>query len=100
MFTTEHDSVQRSLIEAGVKLVFSQNVESYDGKTAGLSCMYTERESAMEADAVVMVTARLPNDDLYYELQTALGATLTSLEADGFFDALIESWFGDHAATP
>ena len=30
--------------------------------------MYTERESTLQADAVVMITARLPNDDLYYEL--------------------------------
>ena len=68
-FTTEQPSVQRSLLEAGVEMVFSKNLESYDGVEVGLSCAYTERESVMKADAVVMVTARLPTDDLYYDLQ-------------------------------
>ncbi len=68
VFTTEQASVQRSLMEAGVELVFSQNLESYDGKNVELSCMYTERESRLQADALVMVTARLPRDELYYDL--------------------------------
>jgi len=68
IYTTEQSSVQRSLLQAGVELVLSQNLESYDGENIGLSCMYTERESILKADAVVMVTARLPNDDLYYDL--------------------------------
>ena len=67
-YTTEQRSVQRSLLEAGVQLVFSNNLESYDGQEIELGCMYTERESLLQADAVVMVTARLPNDDLYYDL--------------------------------
>jgi len=68
LFTTEQPSVQRSLMQAGVNLKFSQNLESYDGDNVELSCMYTERESILKADAVVMVTARLPTDELYYDL--------------------------------
>jgi dimethylamine/trimethylamine dehydrogenase len=68
VYTSEQSSVQRSMIEAGVQMRFAQNLEAYDGKEANLSCMYTERESVLGADAVVMVTARLPNDKLYYEL--------------------------------
>jgi dimethylamine/trimethylamine dehydrogenase len=71
-YTTEQPSVQRSLLEAGIQLVFSKNLESYDGREVELSCMYTERESVLKADAVVMVTARLPQDDLYYELLQAM----------------------------
>jgi dimethylamine/trimethylamine dehydrogenase len=73
-FTTEQPSVQRSLMTAGVELVFSKNLQSYDGHEVGLSCMYTESESVLKADAVVMVTARLPNDDLYYDLQNLMEA--------------------------
>jgi dimethylamine/trimethylamine dehydrogenase len=69
LFTTEQSAVQRSMIEAGVNMVFSHNVESYDGNNVGMSCVYTDRESTLEADALLMVTARLPNDQLYYELQ-------------------------------
>jgi dimethylamine/trimethylamine dehydrogenase len=73
-FTTEQPSVQRSLMTAGVELVFSKNLESYDGDEVVLSCMYTESESVLEADAVVMVTARLPIDELYYDLQNLMEA--------------------------
>ena len=69
VYTTEQPSVQRSMMEAGIEMVLSKNLESYDGNEVELSCMYTERESKLQADAVVMVTARLPNDELYYELQ-------------------------------
>ena len=73
-FTTEQHSVQRAMMEAGITMVFSHNVESYDGENIGLSCTYTERESALKADALILVTARLPKDELYYELQTLLEA--------------------------
>lgn len=69
MYTTEQYSVQKSLLEAGVKIILSQNLEAWDGKEVELGCMYTERESYMAADAVVLVTARAPNVDLYYALQ-------------------------------
>jgi dimethylamine/trimethylamine dehydrogenase len=71
-YTAEQFSVQRSLLKAGVELIFSKNLDSYDGREVELSCMYTERESMLKADAVVMVTARLPKDDLYYDLQRAM----------------------------
>ncbi|NQY64495.1 MAG: FAD-dependent oxidoreductase [Alteromonadaceae bacterium] len=69
VYTTEQPTAQKSLLEAGVQLVFSKNLESFDGENVALSCMYTERESMLKADAIVMITARLPTDDLYYDLQ-------------------------------
>ncbi len=73
-YTTEQRSVQRSLMETGVQMIFSKNLESYDGKEVELSCMYTELESILKADAVVMVTARAPRDELYYDLQDLMDA--------------------------
>ncbi len=69
IYTTEQPTAQRSLIKAGIKMVFSQNIDSYDGENIALSCMYTEQPSVIQADAIVMVTARLPTDELYYQLQ-------------------------------
>lgn len=66
--TSEQHSVQSSMMAAGIEMIFSKNLESYDGKEVALSCMYTQRESTLKADALVMITARLPTDDLYYEL--------------------------------
>jgi dimethylamine/trimethylamine dehydrogenase len=68
-YTSEQPSAQKALINAGVQMIFSQNIQAYDGENIELSCMYTERASMLKADAIVMVTARLPIDELYYQLQ-------------------------------
>ena len=68
-YTSEQPSAQKALINAGVQMIFSQNIHAYDGTNIELSCMYTERASMLKADAIVMVTARLPIDELYYQLQ-------------------------------
>jgi len=72
VFTTEQPSVQRSMMKAGIEMVFSQNLEGWNGAHAELSCMYTEKETVLEADAMVLVTAKLPNDALFYDLQRLL----------------------------
>jgi len=38
-----------------------------------LACIFTDRIVRHEAGSVVMVTARLPNDNLYHELMAAPG---------------------------
>ncbi|MCP4412920.1 MAG: FAD-dependent oxidoreductase [Gammaproteobacteria bacterium] len=76
-YTTEQPRAQLSLMEAGVQLMFSKNLEGYDGENVELSCMYTEQESTIQADAVVMITARLPKDDLYYDLERLMEAGKT-----------------------
>jgi len=68
-YTSEQPSAQKTLINLGVKLIFSQNVNSYNGKEVELSCMYTNNKSKLKADSMVMITARLPVDALYYQLQ-------------------------------
>ena len=65
-------STQKTLINLGVKLIFSQNINSYNGKEIELSCMYTDNKSKLKADSIVMITARLPIDTLYYQLQTLM----------------------------
>lgn len=69
VYTTEQHSAQRALMQAGVTMVLAKNLEAYDGENVSLSCMYTEEASTHKADAIVMVTARLPKDDLYYDLE-------------------------------
>tara|TARA_B110000263_G_C15233305_1_gene475722 strand:- start:234 stop:1202 length:969 start_codon:yes stop_codon:yes gene_type:complete len=68
-YTSEQPSAQKALINSGVRLIFSQNINSYDGKNIDLSCMYTDRKSKFKADSIVMITARLPIDTMYYQLQ-------------------------------
>ena len=67
-FTSEQFNYQKSLLKNGVKLELSKNIISYDDKNLVLSCVYTEKLSKINIDAIVMITSRLPNDNLYYEL--------------------------------
>jgi len=66
--TDEQYQAQQRLIELGVEIVTGHGLDGYDGKTAQLSCFYTQREREAAADGLLLITARLPNDDLYYDL--------------------------------
>ena len=78
-YTSEQPSAQKALINLGVKLIFSQNINSYNGKEVELSCMYTNNKSKLKADSIVMITARLPIDALYYQLQILMESGKTKL---------------------
>ena len=70
--TEEQFQVQQNLLNLGVEIVTAHGLEAYDGSTAHLSCTYTERSKAVSADALMLVTARTPNDTLYVELEARL----------------------------
>ena len=56
------------LMEMGVGLVAGHNLTAFDGGRATLACEFTGRETAINAEAVVLVTSRRPNDALYHAL--------------------------------
>jgi dimethylamine/trimethylamine dehydrogenase len=62
VFTAEQGRTQRRLLELGVEIVTAHGLSAFDGREAALSCAYTGREKTIPADALVMVTARRPND--------------------------------------
>lgn len=66
--TMEQPLIQRRLIELGVRMV--PNRALIDASTEGLTtaCVYTGRQDPHEADCVVLVTSREPDDELYREL--------------------------------
>ena len=66
--TVEQERIQARLIHLGVNIIPSRNLKSFDGNRVSLECVYTGKEEEMQADSLVMITARIPNDDLYYEL--------------------------------
>ncbi|WP_108881301.1 oxidoreductase [Anderseniella sp. Alg231-50] len=70
--TAEQHGTQKRLIELGVDLVLAHNLHGFDGNEALLKCIYTERDRTVLADAIVMVTARSPNEALYRELLEGL----------------------------
>ena len=66
--TMEVDKIQRRLLLAGVALRTSTALTAIGTGKVTVACAYTGRSSEIAADSVVMVTARLPEDDLLHEL--------------------------------
>jgi dimethylamine/trimethylamine dehydrogenase len=67
--TMEVEKIHRRLLLAGITLRTSTAVTAVgDGKVT-LACTYTGKLSEVAADSVIMVTARLPEDELFQQLQ-------------------------------
>jgi dimethylamine/trimethylamine dehydrogenase len=72
VMTDEQYQTQQHLIELGVEIITAHGLDEFDGSNARLSCVYSERIREVGADAVVLVTARIPVDDLYREISGKL----------------------------
>ena len=68
VMTDEQYQVQQHLIELGVEIITAHGLDEFDGSNARLSCVYSEQTRVVAADAVVLVTARNPVDDLYRDI--------------------------------
>jgi dimethylamine/trimethylamine dehydrogenase len=66
--TLEQPIIQKRLMELGVIIVMNQTISAFDGSRVTLACTYTGRESSVPAAAILSLTSRLPNDELYEEL--------------------------------
>ncbi len=75
MHTFEVGKIQRRLMEKGVTRVTDTSLVSVGIGSVELIDVYTEQTHSLDADAVVLVTARLPREELFLELQP--------LQADG-----------------
>jgi dimethylamine/trimethylamine dehydrogenase len=67
-YTAEQFRTQRQLLEAGVEIIVNHVVAGYDGAAVALGCVYTGRSHTREAQSLVLVTSREPQDSLYHEL--------------------------------
>ena len=90
-YTAEQIRTQRRLIEHDVEILPARTLMAFVDGEATLACNYTGREQRMTVDAVVMVTARQPNDVLYLELSDRLvagtGGALLSVRRIGDCEA-------------
>jgi len=68
VMTDEQYQTQQHLIELGVEIITAHGLDEFDGSNARLSCVYSERARVVAADAIVLVTARIPVDGLYREI--------------------------------
>jgi dimethylamine/trimethylamine dehydrogenase len=66
--TEEMERTQRRLLNLGVKILNGKAVLAFDGDTAELTCVYTEKSFQQPAASLLTVTARQPDDKLYRQL--------------------------------
>lgn len=66
--TLEQFRIQAQLMKAGIGIVTNQNIAAVGKDSVELACVYTGRRSTLDAASIVMVTARLPDDSLFLEL--------------------------------
>ncbi|WP_156819635.1 hypothetical protein [Pseudonocardia sp. HH130630-07] len=67
--TGEHSRIHRRLLETCTAVHLSTVLTGTDGQGAVLSCVYTGRTWHVPADAVLLVTGAVPDDDLAHELE-------------------------------
>jgi len=67
--TLEQAFIQKRLIELGVDIHVTRGLAGIGRDHAELTCTYTGRFSRIACEAIVLVTARLPNDALYLDLK-------------------------------
>jgi dimethylamine/trimethylamine dehydrogenase len=66
LLTLEQAFIQSRLIELGVDIRTQSNLVAIGGDHVCLACTYTGRESEVAAGSVVLVTSRLPNEQVYH----------------------------------
>jgi dimethylamine/trimethylamine dehydrogenase len=84
--TMEQHRIHRRLAELGVELLVAHALAAARGGVARAACVYTDRERELPCDALVLVTARLPQDALVTELRDLAGPGAPAVRAVG--DAL------------
>jgi len=67
--TFEQKSTQKRLLDLGVNIITGKAVNGFDGESAEISCVYTEKSFRQSAASILTITARIPNDTLYRQLQ-------------------------------
>lgn len=70
--TLEQHRIQTRILESGIDVRVTRNLAASRGGQAELECVFTGRREAIQAASIVLVTARLPNIDLYTALATRI----------------------------
>ena len=68
--TLEQFRIQSGLMKVGIRVETCKNVSGISNDQIELACVYTGVPTSVEAASIVMVTARLPEDSLFLELDS------------------------------
>ena len=66
--TLEQKTIHRRLVEFGVEIVLNRAVTQITKGLVATSCVFSGQQQSFEADAVLMVTSRTGNDELWNDL--------------------------------
>jgi dimethylamine/trimethylamine dehydrogenase len=64
--TLEQGTIMRRLLEIGVEIHLSKAPETIAKKEVTLGCTWTGRQSTLPTEAIVLVSSRTPNDQLFH----------------------------------
>jgi dimethylamine/trimethylamine dehydrogenase len=64
--TLEQGTIMRRLLEIGVEIHLSKAPEAIAKKEVALGCTWTGRQSTLPTEAIVLVSSRTPNDQLFH----------------------------------
>ena len=77
--TGEAWRVRSRLMTLGIGIELARTLTEFDGRTATLTCEYTETCRSLPAASVVMVTQRRPDDRLYQEVLATVDGRVEDL---------------------
>ena len=101
-YTLEQERIEKRLAHLGVEVFRQQTLEAILDGGARLASTITGKPSELEFQAVVLVTERLPQDELYQALRPALAqGKLDSLRVIGDAEApgiIAQAVFSGHLA--
>ena len=101
-FTLEQERIQHKLMKLGVKLYPQMVLSQIEKDCATLTNMISGSQTELPRDGVVLVSDRISNDSLYYELKPALEeGKLESLRVIGDAEApniIAQAVFSGHLA--
>ncbi|HUI88034.1 MAG TPA: FAD-dependent oxidoreductase [Anaerolineales bacterium] len=101
-FTLEQERVQRKLMKTGARIYVQHVLDSIGKDSVTISSTITGHVRELEKEAVVVVTDRISNDGLYYQLKPALDeGTIDSLRLIGDAEApgiIAQAVFSGHLA--
>ena len=68
-WTLEQEQTQKLLIELGVEFATQTDLASAAAGMVELTCVFTDRRTEKDCDSLVLISERIPNDELYHSLQ-------------------------------
>ena len=70
--TMEQRRIQKKLLQIGIKLFPQHNLNSVQKGVVELTCVFTDNKTHLDCDSLVLVTERIPNDEIYQNLQNEI----------------------------